>query len=206
MRWRCRRRDWRWDFVIILSYLSLFCHICHYFVIFVICHQAFSKQFDVTQILRENPDVLNVLANFPFLFNNFNSSEKMTAEEAAERSAKSSPDINFRLCFVNFSSCHDTQSDDWFVCFKGPSVLATALAASLNVISRGLNEDGYEYYDCLNRLRFKCSYRVRMRRYGESFVCEEFGVHRHKADTQVPLSSTGLPRSMREIVDESFRC
>uniref|UniRef100_F1LC22 Uncharacterized protein n=1 Tax=Ascaris suum TaxID=6253 RepID=F1LC22_ASCSU len=154
---------------------------------------AITKPLDITEILRENPDVLNMIASFPFMGAR---KEEVSDELHIASNSRSSPE--------RATSGSGKTNDDWFVCFEGPCVLATALTASLNVISKGTS-DGYEYYECLNRLRFKCSYRIRLLRFNENFICEESGVHRHKADTQLPLSSTGLPRSMREIVDESFR-
>ncbi|KHN77816.1 Uncharacterized protein T05H10.4 [Toxocara canis] len=154
---------------------------------------AITKPLDITEILRENPDVLNMIASFPFLGAK---QESICDETDMASNSKSTSEVTI--------SYNTTRNDEWFLCFEGPCVLATALTASLNVIAKGISGQ-YEYYECLNRLRFKCSYRVRIKRFGENFICEEFGVHRHKADTQLPLSSTGLPRTMREIVDESFR-
>uniref|UniRef100_A0A914RGS0 Uncharacterized protein n=1 Tax=Parascaris equorum TaxID=6256 RepID=A0A914RGS0_PAREQ len=151
---------------------------------------AIAKPLDITDILRENPDVLNMIASFPFMGVR---KEEVSDELHIASNSRNSPERT--------ASGSGKANEDWFVCFEGPCILATALTASLNVISKGTS-DGYE---CLNRLRFKCSYRIRLLRFGENFICEESGVHRHKADTQLPLSSTGLPRSMREIVDESFR-
>ncbi|KAE9414207.1 hypothetical protein Angca_009199 [Angiostrongylus cantonensis] len=99
------------------------------------------------------------------------------------------------------------RQEPWHECFT--TVHKTefdALIYSLYVMMRDDKKlDGYEYYECINRLQSKCRYRVRARRMNEFIIVEERGAHNHAMEpVGTPGTHAGLPKTLREIVDRSF--
>ncbi|KAJ1372512.1 hypothetical protein KIN20_034683 [Parelaphostrongylus tenuis] len=99
------------------------------------------------------------------------------------------------------------RQEPWHECFT--TVHKTefdALIYSLYVMMRDDKKlDGYEYYECINRLQSKCRYRVRARKMNEFIIVEERGAHNHAMEpVGTPGTHAGLPKTLREIVDRSF--
>ncbi|CAI4226551.1 unnamed protein product [Auanema sp. JU1783] len=98
--------------------------------------------------------------------------------------------------------------EPWHECFTTTSHAEfEALIYSVYVLQREDKKlDGYEYYECLNRLQSKCRYRVRVKRMNEFYIVEEKGAHNHAMEpVGTPGTHAGLPKTLREIVDTSFR-
>ncbi|VDL69688.1 unnamed protein product [Nippostrongylus brasiliensis] len=99
------------------------------------------------------------------------------------------------------------RQEPWHECFTTVSNKEfEALIYSLYVMARDDKKlDGYEYYECINRLQSKCRYRVRARRMNEFIIVEERGAHNHAMEpVGTPGTHAGLPKTLREIVDRSF--
>ncbi|KJH40910.1 hypothetical protein DICVIV_13126 [Dictyocaulus viviparus] len=99
------------------------------------------------------------------------------------------------------------RQEPWHECFT--TIHKTefdALIYSLYVMMRDDKKlDGYEYYECINRLQSKCRYRVRARKMNEFIIVEERGAHNHAMEpVGTPGTHAGLPKTLREIVDRSF--
>ncbi|KAK5977277.1 FLYWCH-type domain-containing protein, partial [Trichostrongylus colubriformis] len=99
------------------------------------------------------------------------------------------------------------RQEPWHECFNTVNKKEfDALIYSLYVMARDDKKlDGYEYYECINRLQSKCRYRVRARRMNEFIIVEERGAHNHSMEpVGTPGTHAGLPKTLREIVDRSF--
>ncbi|CAJ0605525.1 unnamed protein product [Cylicocyclus nassatus] len=99
------------------------------------------------------------------------------------------------------------RQEPWHECFTTVNKKEfDALIYSLYVMARDDKKlDGYEYYECINRLQSKCRYRVRARRMNEFIIVEERGAHNHAMEpVGTPGTHAGLPKTLREIVDKSF--
>nr|CDJ82893.1 Protein T05H10.4, isoform a [Haemonchus contortus] len=99
------------------------------------------------------------------------------------------------------------RQEPWHECFTTVNKKEfDALIYSLYVMARDDKKlDGYEYYECINRLQSKCRYRVRARRMNEFIIVEERGGHNHAMEpVGTPGTHAGLPKTLREIVDRSF--
>lgn len=99
------------------------------------------------------------------------------------------------------------RQEPWHECFTTVSKKEfEALIYSLYVMARDDKKlDGYEYFECINRLQSKCRYRVRARRMNEFIIVEERGAHNHAMEpVGTPGTHAGLPKTLREIVDRSF--
>ncbi|PAV59349.1 hypothetical protein WR25_21392 [Diploscapter pachys] len=97
--------------------------------------------------------------------------------------------------------------EPWYECFATTSQKEfEALIYSLYVIGKNNGKlDGYEYYECINRLQNKCRYKVRCKVKDEFFIVEEKGGHNHAIEPVGQAGShAGLPKTLREIVDKSF--
>ncbi|CAJ0585852.1 unnamed protein product, partial [Mesorhabditis spiculigera] len=96
-------------------------------------------------------------------------------------------------------------SDGWFQCFSTQSqleldALIYSLFAAPRVEKKG---DGFDHYECLNRSKFKCRFRLRVKRINDWHIVEERSGHSHSADLAA-IPTQGLAKSIREIVDQSF--
>ncbi|KIH53729.1 hypothetical protein ANCDUO_16136 [Ancylostoma duodenale] len=96
------------------------------------------------------------------------------------------------------------RQEPWHECFTTVNKKEfDALIYSLYVMARDDKKlDGYEYYECINRLQSKCRYRVRARRMNEFIIVEERGAHNHAMEP-VGTPGTHAERSGK-FVDKSF--
>ncbi|CAI2324131.1 unnamed protein product [Caenorhabditis sp. 36 PRJEB53466] len=99
--------------------------------------------------------------------------------------------------------------DTWMECYTTTKLAEyEALLFSVFVTERTDRKfDGWTYFDCLHRLQSKCRYRVRAKKQDEFYIVEEKCVHNHGAVEPVgqPGSHAGLPKTIRELVDRSYR-
>ncbi|PIO62714.1 hypothetical protein TELCIR_15714 [Teladorsagia circumcincta] len=89
------------------------------------------------------------------------------------------------------------RQEPWHECFTTVNKKEfDALIYSLYVMARDDKKlDGYEYYECINRLQSKCRYRVRARRMNEFIIVEERGAHNHAMEpVGTPGTHAGLPK------------
>uniref|UniRef100_A0A0N4X152 FLYWCH-type domain-containing protein n=1 Tax=Haemonchus placei TaxID=6290 RepID=A0A0N4X152_HAEPC len=112
-----------------------------------------------------------------------------------------------RLTDLTHNNSRPYRQEPWHECFTTVNKKEfDALIYSLYVMARDDKKlDGYEYYECINRLQSKCRYRVRARRMNEFIIVEERGGHNHAMEpVGTPGTHAGLPKTLREIVDRSF--
>ncbi|KAK6023184.1 hypothetical protein OSTOST_11093 [Ostertagia ostertagi] len=99
------------------------------------------------------------------------------------------------------------RQEPWHECFTTVNKKEfDALIYSLYVMARDDKKlDGYEYYECINRLQSKCRYRVRARRMNEFIIVEERGAHNHAMEPIV-LSYEDWNNAVRqEKLEEEVR-
>ncbi|CAJ0960386.1 unnamed protein product, partial [Mesorhabditis belari] len=99
----------------------------------------------------------------------------------------------------------NSKNEAWFQCFTTQSqkeldALIYSLFAAPRVEKKG---DGFEHFECLNRAKFKCRFRLRVKRINEWYIVEERSGHSHSSDLAA-IPTQGLAKSIREIVDQSF--
>ncbi|CAI5442379.1 unnamed protein product [Caenorhabditis angaria] len=107
----------------------------------------------------------------------------------------------------NNGKSQSSRSDGWFECFTTTSKSEyEALIYSLYVIDKDDRKmDGWQYFECLNRLQNKCRFKIRVKKQDEFYIVEEKCGHNHGIEPVGQAGShAGLPKTLREIVDKSF--
>ncbi|CAB3405214.1 unnamed protein product [Caenorhabditis bovis] len=98
-------------------------------------------------------------------------------------------------------------SEGWYECFTTTSKAEfDALIYSLYVIEKDERKmDGWQYFECLNRLQNKCRFKIRTKKQDEFLIVEEKCAHNHGIEPVGQAGShAGLPKTVREIVDKAF--